>query len=322
MPVILTQLFSPQDRPYEDAEYSLYHYPRVYFTRVEPYDRFIYYRPLGKSRRRADSRRYFGHGVIGQPFPDPHRADHRFAPLIRAKAFPRLVDIRDLSEDYFETESRLAPQFQAAVRRISETAYHRILSAAGVTAASIDAMPSTESISAFYLPGNESGPPRDRFRRIVEIPPGAGYVPHETELNVYESAALQERARADHQRVLSLIAGRVHSQGGTCDYNNNVDLVVNFGPKKILVEAKSLTDVRDAVDRMRYGIGQLADYGFRYRDELGGATPLLAFGNAPDRQTEWIADVLQDGSIGFVATVENRLVPLNDVARQMPLFQV
>ena len=51
MPVILTQHFSPSDRVYEDAEFSLYHFPRIYFSRVRPYDRFIYYRPLGKRKR-------------------------------------------------------------------------------------------------------------------------------------------------------------------------------------------------------------------------------------------------------------------------------
>ncbi len=130
MPVILTQHYSPLDRVYEDAEFSLYHYPRIYFSRVEPNDRFIYYRPLGKSTRRADSLTYFGHGVIGQVYRDPHRADHRFADLIRTEAFPQAVGIRDPLGRFYETEADTAPQFQAAVRRIGETAYYRILSAA------------------------------------------------------------------------------------------------------------------------------------------------------------------------------------------------
>lgn len=321
MPVVLTQHFSPQDRVYEDAEFSLYHYPRVYFTRVEPYDRFIYYRPLGKSKPRIDSRRYFGHGVIGQPFPDPHRDDHRYAPLIRAKPFPRLVGMRDSFGDFYETESQAAPPFQAAIRRLSETAYHRILADAGVTAASVESMPSTEAVSAFYLPSGRIQAPRDAFRRLTEIPPGAGYVPQNTELDVYESAALQERARADHQRVLSLIAQRVHELDGTCSYNNNVDLLADFGDAKVLVEAKSLTDLRDAVDRMRYGIGQLADYGFRYRSELRGAPALLAFGQAPDRQTSWIADVLEENNVAFAAATRDGLLALNDAARQLILFR-
>ena len=41
MPVILTQHYSPSDRIYQDAEYSLYHYPKQYFSRIRPGDRFI-----------------------------------------------------------------------------------------------------------------------------------------------------------------------------------------------------------------------------------------------------------------------------------------
>ena len=53
MPVILSQHFSPADRIYADAEGSLYHYPRQYFTRIKPYDTFVYYRPLGESAHRT-----------------------------------------------------------------------------------------------------------------------------------------------------------------------------------------------------------------------------------------------------------------------------
>ncbi len=43
VPLILSQHFSPADRVYADAEGSLYHYPQVYFKRVQPYELFIYY---------------------------------------------------------------------------------------------------------------------------------------------------------------------------------------------------------------------------------------------------------------------------------------
>jgi len=322
MPVILTQHFSANDRPYEDAEMSLYHYPRVYFSRVAAYDRFVYYRPLGKSERRPDSMRYFGYGVLGVPFDDPYKSDHRFVPLIQSAYFPRTVGLYDDRSAFIETESEQKPQFQAAVRRLSETAYWRILSAGGARERDLSAFPSTEAVSAFYLPGSAAAAPRDAFRIVTEIPPGAGYVPHGTQLDVYESAALQERARADHKSVLGLVARKIVASGGTCALNNNVDLHGDYGPGTpgVLVEAKSLTDARSAVDRMRYGIGQLADYGFRYAAELRGATPLLAFGNPPDRQTSWIADVLEDAGIGFAARVDGELLPLNATGRALPLF--
>jgi hypothetical protein len=319
VPVILTQHFSASDRVYEDAEYSLYHYPRVYFSRVEPYDRFIYYRPLGKTTRRPDSLHYFGHGVLGKPFEDSRRPDHRFVPLIKAEPFGRLVPMRDFQGAFYETETTVGPQFQAAVRRLSEVAYHRILAAGDVVSTSLDRLPSTEAVSPFLLP-EPSYAPKDAFRIIVDIPPGAGYVPHNAIVNVNESAALQERARADHQAVLARISSLVHSTGGTCLYNNNVDLLARHGEQRTLIEAKSLNDLRDAVDRMRYGIGQLADYSFRYRDELQGARSALAFGRPPDRQTEWIADVLEANAVAFVALDRDKVVPLNASAHTLPFL--
>jgi hypothetical protein len=319
VPVILSQLFSANDRPYEDAEFSLYHYPRVYFSRVEAYDRFVYYRPLGKTAKRPDSLHYFGHGILGQPFEDSRKPDHRFVPLIKSEPFTTLVPLRDIRDLFYETESVVGPQFQAAVRRLSEVAYHRILAAAGVISTSLDRLESTESVSPLLLSRSVSIP-RDRFRQIQEIPPGAGYVPHGRIADVHESAALQERARADHQKVLQRIAALVHDTGGSCSYNNNVDLLTQHENKRTLVEAKSLNDLRSSVDRMRYGIGQLADYSFRYRDDLQGAQSVLAFGRVPDRQTAWIADVLQDNDIAFVALDREDVVPLNDRARGLPFL--
>lgn len=148
MPVILSQLFSPRDRVYQDAEFSLYHYPRVYFSRVVAFDRFIYYRPLGESERRPDSMHYFGFGRLGQWFSDPARADHRFVPILSGDRFRTLVPFKGTDQTFYETEDDRRPQFQAAVRTISETAYWRILSAGGVSQSEINALPDTESIAA------------------------------------------------------------------------------------------------------------------------------------------------------------------------------
>ena len=227
--------------------------------------------------------------------------------------------MRDVRDNFFETESSTGPQFQAAVRRLSEIAYHRMLAAADVVSTSLDALPSTEAVSPLYLAHSQAAP-KDNFRRIVDIPAGAGYVPRDTIVNVYESAALQERARADHQRVLKEISFLVHTTGGTCSYNNNVDLLTEHGDRRTLIEAKSLNDLHDAVDRMRYGIGQLADYSHRYRTELRGAQSTLAFGRPPDRQTAWIAEVLQVNSIAFLALDGEAVVPMNEAARSLPFL--
>jgi hypothetical protein len=222
--------------------------------------------------------------------------------------------------DYYETESNASPQFQSAVREITETAYWKILSAAGVKAHEITSLPDTDLIAARpYAP--LAAMPKDDLREIALIPAGAGYKPHgDTQPNVYESAALQERAREDHQAVLRLIQERVLSLGGTTWYNNNIDLYAALGEHRMLIEAKSLVDVRAAVDRMRYGIGQLADYDFRYRDELRGPRKVLAFGAPPDSQSSWVANVLEDQRVGFVAKSGNTLIALNESAESLALF--
>jgi hypothetical protein len=321
MPVVLSQIFSPSERVYKDAEWSLYHYPRQYFTRITPFDRFIYYRPHGKRAPRRDSYHYFGHGVLGTPHDDPFDANHRYVPLVKCEPFRRLVPLRDPAGLYYETESDRPSQAQSAVRTIGEIAFQRILAAGEVSSLGISLLPSTDEIAAASYFGTPISAPTDGIRVADRIPEGAGYVPQPgRSVDVYESAALQERARADHQRILRLLHAEATRRGATCWYNNNIDLVMNFGNARNLVEAKSLSDLRDAVNRMRYGIGQLADYQVRYRAELHGAKPLLAFGRPPDRDTSWIATILQETGIGFLSSEANQLVPLNELARESPIF--
>jgi hypothetical protein len=321
LPVVLAQHFSPGDRVYEDAEFSLYHFPRVYFSRIRTYDRFIYYRPLGKTRPRFDSKHYFGHGVLGQWFEDPRRPDHRFVNLSKGEYFPVPVPLLDAASRYYETESDRPPQGQAAVREISESAYFRILAAGAVSSSSLSFLPSTESLLEVPAPLAAATIPRDAFRPITTIPPGAGYVPSgETILNVFESAALQERARADHQDVLASIQSAVLRRGGSTSMNNNVDLFARLGERRFLIEAKSLNDVRDAVHRVRYGIGQLADYSYRYGVELEAPQKVLAFAVRPAREAGWLAAVLDQEQTAFLAAGNGAVEPLNETARSLPFI--
>lgn len=320
MPVILTQHFAPEDRIYADAEMALYHYPRQYFSRIKPYDRFIYYRPLGRSRPRFDSKTYFGYGVLGNWCADTQRPDHRFVDLIQCERFLRLVPLRDVRERFYETESPEPPQFQSAVREISETAYYKILAAADVAIDRLRAMPSTESIAAMPFLSRQ-GVPKDRLREIIAIPGGAGYRPHADVIpDVYEAAALQERAREDHQGVLQLIQREVLSRGGVTFYNNNIDLFARIGERRLLIEGKSIVQRNAAIDQTRYGIGQLADYDYRYGEELERPQKVLAFGSMPPREVSWIGDLLQQERVAMVARNGNRLAALNAAAENLPIF--
>lgn len=318
MPIVLSQHFLSADRPYQDVEGALYHYPRQYFGRFTPYAPFVYYRPGSGSVRRADERHYFGHGFLGVPYADPDNDKLRYVDVIQYEPFPELVALRDRLGNYYETGTPTVPQGQSAVREINGVAYQRILAAAGVAMTGVSLLSSTLRVKHDRVP---SGWPKDDFREIDRVPPGAGYVPRSGDPpNVYEAASLQERAREDHQRVLGLIVREVRAKGGMCLYNNNVDLLTKLGNDRLLVEAKSLNDLRDAVDRMRYGMGQLMDYGVRYRAELAGAKPMLVFGRAPASDADWIADVLQANGVAFACGEGDSLVPLNDGARQTRLF--
>jgi hypothetical protein len=320
VPLVLSQHFHGADRPYDDVEGALYHYPRVYFSRVKPFSHFIYYRPLGESARRPDSKTYFGHGTLGMPYEDPRDPSRRFVDVIQYEAFPRLVGLQDGFGNYYETGTTVQFQAQAAVREISDIAYHRMLAAAGVALTGVSLLPNTTLVPTLPYAA-VSRWPMDDFRTIREIPGGAGYVPRGGDPpNVYEAAALQERARKDHQGVLASIAALAHARGGQTLYNNNVDLVVRLGEERILVEAKSLNDPHSAVDRMRYGMGQLFDYGVRYRAQLAGATPLLAFGRPPDADTAWIADILGENEVAFACLADGDVRPFNEKARGLTLF--
>jgi hypothetical protein len=322
MPVVLSQHFLPSDHVYADAEGSLYHYPRAYFSRIKAYDYFVYYRPLGESAQRRDSKTYFGYGLLGEPFPDVDRADHRFVQLLKYEPFPNLVPLKDQLGNYYETGTPTPLPAQAAVRAISEIAFHRILAAAGTAVTGVSRLQSTDEIAAAPYVGPAISYPKDVLRAMQAVPPGAGYRPQgDRVIDVYESAALQERARADHQRMLKLILERAHETGATCSYNNNVDLLVSNGDSKILVEAKSLNNPARAVDRMRYGLGQLADYAYRYRSDFGIPIRLLAFGRPPEKDASWVAGVLEDANVAFVAADGDRLVPLNDSARSISILR-
>jgi hypothetical protein len=321
MPVVLSQRTWHDDPKYLDREGVIYHYPRQYRGRINDFERFIYYRPAtGASVEERST--YIGHGVLGESFEDWARADHYYINIAWYEPFSGPVPLRQ-DNVFVETESGSGPQFQSAARPIRETAYYRILMLGGVSAAREFATPlTTETVlSAGYSPLIVEAP-RDDFREAITIPEGTGYVPSGKALpSVYESAALQERARKDHNQTLELIRRHAERLGGRCWYNNNIDLFVRCGDQSLLIEAKSLNDARQSVDRMRYGMGQLFDYRVRYKAEVAGADPVLAFGAPPDRETGWITTILQENGIAFVARDRERIVPLNERAAALAIFR-
>jgi hypothetical protein len=231
MPIVLNQRAWYPNPRYLDREWVIYHYPQQYRTRITPYDRFIYYRPATGAIAEERST-YFGHGVLGVPFEDPHRSDHSYVPIAWSEHFPKLVTLQDTQDTFYETESLNKPQFINSARKISETAFFRILALGGVSSrADFSPAITTETvISAGFALATSA--PKDSFRIAERIPEGTGYVPSGVLPDLYESAALQERARRDHQAILEQIRQATVRLGGFAMYNNNVDLVVQLGESK------------------------------------------------------------------------------------------
>jgi hypothetical protein len=325
MPLILTQHASRDLNQYRDRENVIYHFPAQYIgvvnrTVVEAGDRrFLYQRPGTSAARGVPV--YFGYGLVGDPYPDVALPGHYFIDIFEPQPL-RLVPLKSPDGRYYETSATEPLNLRGrSIRYIDPVRYFFILAAGGGLDKPFSAFtdPAAVQDAGLFAP---SAAPTDGFREMLVVPPGTGYVPHpDVVLDRYEAAALHERARADHQDTVKLIMERVHRLGGTCLYNNNVDVLASIGDRRVLIEVKSLSGPAVAVNRMRYGMGQLMDYRVRYKAELAGAAPALAFGAPLDREVSWIANVLQENGIAFMAREAERIVARNEAARALPLFE-
>lgn len=323
MPLILTQHASRDLNRYLDRENLVYHFPAMYYdiARSEIVEngnrQFLYQRPI-RGAPPGQAGTYFGYGFLGDPYHDVRTPGHYFVDIYNPRPL-RPVALRDVRGIYYETGNAEPIMLRGrSVRRITIERYHNILAAGLAYSALPESVAMNVQDSGIYAP---AAAPTDAFRDMLVVPPGTGYVPQGGDMpDPYEAAALHERARADHQETLRLIVEAVHRRGGACLYNNNVDLVAKIGERRLLVEAKSLSRQSVAVHRMRYGMGQLMDYGVRYRAELQGAEPVLAFGARPERDVGWIPDILQGNNIAFIANASGTLIAGNALGEQLPIF--
>lgn len=316
MPVVLSQ--HPYSERYRDVEGVIYNFPSDYFDKIEPFQRFLYYRPsAGAPKREAST--YIAHGVLGQIYPTPDVAGLRTVEISAVQYFKDPVPFRDPSGNLYESEFDSPAAFQGrAVRRVGEVDFFRILAAAQLTSSQISSLVDVESSAAQFSGLGRVSP----FRTIIQVPPGTGYVPTgRARPDPAETAALQERARGDHQSTLQALIARTLELGGICQMNNNIDLLATVNSQVILFEAKSLTDSNMAVDRMRYGIGQLADYEERYADRVRGGKTALAFANPLGRDESFVAEVLDSKGIGLVIRDGDILRPNNDAASSLAIFR-
>jgi len=319
MPIVLMQRAWRDDPRYKDTEFVVYHYPRQYFDEIGGGEKFVYYRPA-RDAIQAEASTYFGCGELGDVYADPQDENHRFVDIRKPIRFVRPVPFVDESDRMYESRYPNRNAFQGrSVRYIDDLDFHRILTAAGLVGSVFADAPSVDDVIAGRVsPLLE--PPRDAFRPLDVVPDGTGYRPSGIGPDVFEAAALQERARADHQQTLRLLKDMIQERGGTCMFNNNVDLLARFGDERLLVEVKSLARPSSTVDRMRYGMGQLFDYSIRYRAEIGKAKPVLAFGAALRNDVAWVSQILEGNGIALIAREAQDLKPINQLARQLLIF--
>src|SRR5580698_5681045 len=111
MPVVLSQRIWRGDPRYLDREGVIYHYPRQYRSRINDFERFVYYRPAtGAVPEEAST--YIGHGVLGASVADWARERHWYVDIAWYEPFLRPVPLRE-NGIFVETESQSSPQFQS-----------------------------------------------------------------------------------------------------------------------------------------------------------------------------------------------------------------
>ncbi len=321
MPVVLMQRSWRDDPKYLDTEFAVYHFPERYFDRIKGGEKFVYYRPTRGAPPGQEST-YFGCGELGDVWDDPSSPSHRYVGIRKPIRFAHPIPYVNNLGKMYESRFHSRDTFQGhSIRYIDDLDFHRILDAAGLTGIAFAQAPTIDDV----ILGRASPllkPPLDALRKLDVVPAGTGYRPSQgVGPDVGESAALQERARGDHQETLRILKVAIDEKGGSCFYNNNIDLLAKVGNKQLLVEVKSLIDSSATVDRMRYGMGQLFDYSARYRKEIGKTSPVLAFGSSLRNGFAWVSEILQDNGIALIARERDELRPMNELAKELPVFR-
>ncbi len=136
MKIILSQRIDIES-DYDDVPFSTYHFPKRYRNQIHPGDRFIYYQG---NRHRKEHRYYFGCGVIGRVEPDA-TAEKYYAEILEGRRFSEVVPIYLPDGDgfveslgYNDVRNKPNPSWQNSIRKISDEAFNKILSFAGVSA--------------------------------------------------------------------------------------------------------------------------------------------------------------------------------------------
>lgn len=152
-----------------------YHYPNTYVNKVQPGERFIYYRGV----RRADGTRgkaeYFGSGVIGEVWRDPEvdaevpkKDRYWYCSICDYTPFPHPLAAKGLTGQFENIQQNL---WSVGIRSIDEDTYERIIAAAGL--ANLSEPPLEQQ---FQLPGMSMVIPIEDNQLIATVKKSGGPV--------------------------------------------------------------------------------------------------------------------------------------------------
>lgn len=107
-----------------------------------------------------------------------------------------------------------------------------------------------------------------------------------------EAAALTavalERANAEHERTLAVLASHFMGRGIDCASSMLIDATVEIDGKRLIFEVKSIDQTGlNEVDQVRAALAQLLDYRFRYKDVPGFRSPTLWVVLSRPPRLEW-----------------------------------
>lgn len=117
------------DSDYADIVGVQYEFPDRYRNLVAEGDRFLYYRG---SRGAKLGSGYFGEGIVGR-IASSAKPDHLIAKVHDVELFGDVVSIRDAGGNYFETGTTAGTNWANGVRRLQDSRYDAVISAASAS---------------------------------------------------------------------------------------------------------------------------------------------------------------------------------------------
>lgn len=137
MPIVLTsnEVVQNPDHAWNDVEGVQYHYPNQYKGKIQPGERFVYYRGVHRADGRRAAAEYFGHGRIGAVWPDPATLGAArpawFCAIEDYAPFAPPVPAKPNGVFYEAIPSNM---WRSGVRSLDDATFAQILAAAGLNA--------------------------------------------------------------------------------------------------------------------------------------------------------------------------------------------